>query len=53
VWTLITVKILQDMTELALGPAAAFFRARSSSVFAMIALIGRVLSLSARRAHRG
>jgi len=44
-WTLITVKILQDMTELALGPAAAFSVLVVVIVFAMIALIGRVLSL--------
>jgi len=44
-WTLITVKILQDMTELALGPAAAFSVLVVVIVFAMIALIGRVLGL--------
>ena len=44
-WTLITVKILQDMTELALGPAAAFSVLVVVIVFAMIALIGRVLNL--------
>ena len=44
-WTLITVKILQDMTELALGPAAAFSVLVVVIVFTMIALIGRVLSL--------
>ena len=48
-WTLITVKILQNMTELALGPAAAFSVLVVVIVFAMIALIGRVLSLRARR----
>ena len=48
-WTLITVKILQDMTELALGPAAAFSVLVVAIVFAMIALIGRVLRLF--RAH--
>jgi iron(III) transport system permease protein len=44
-WTLITVKILQDMTELALGPAAAFSVLVVAIVFVMIALIGRVLRL--------
>jgi iron(III) transport system permease protein len=44
-WTLITVKILQDMTELALGPAAAFSVLVVAIVFAMIAVIGRVLNL--------
>ena len=44
-WTLITVKILQDMTELALGPAAAFSVLVVVIVFAMIALIGRGLRL--------
>jgi len=44
-WTLITVKILQDMTELALGPAAAFSILVVVIVFVMIALIGRVLRL--------
>lgn len=42
-WTLITVKILQDMTELALGPAAAFSVLVVVIVFVMIAIIGRVL----------
>jgi iron(III) transport system permease protein len=44
-WTLITVKILQDMTELALGPAAAFSVLVVVIVFAMVAFIGRVLRL--------
>ena len=44
-WTLITVKILQDMTELALGPAAAFSVLVVAIVFVMIAVIGRVLNL--------
>jgi iron(III) transport system permease protein len=42
-WTLITVKILQDMTELALGPAAAFSVLVVAIVFVTIAVIGRVL----------
>jgi len=44
-WTLITVKILQDMTELALGPAAAFSVLVVAIVFVMIAVIGQVLNL--------
>jgi iron(III) transport system permease protein len=48
-WTLITVKILQDMTELALGPAAAFSVLVVAIVFVMIAVIGQVLNLF--RAH--
>lgn len=44
-WTLITVKILQDMTELALGPAAAFSVFVVAVVFVMIAVIGQVLNL--------
>jgi iron(III) transport system permease protein len=48
-WTLITVKILQDMTELALGPAAAFSVFVVVVVFVMVAVIGRVLRLF--RAH--
>ena len=42
-WTLITVKILQDITELALGPAAAFSVLVVVIVFVTIALIGRLL----------
>jgi iron(III) transport system permease protein len=42
-WTLITVKILQDMTELALGPAAAFSVLVVAIVFVTIAVIGQVL----------
>jgi iron(III) transport system permease protein len=44
-WTLITVKILQDMTELALGPAAAFSVFVVAVVFVMMAVIGQVLNL--------
>ena len=39
-WTLITVKILENMTELSLGPAAAFSVFVVVIVFAVIALIG-------------
>jgi iron(III) transport system permease protein len=42
-WTLITVKILENITELSLGPAAAFSVLVVAIVFAVIALIGRVL----------
>lgn len=42
-WTLITVKILENMTELALGPAAAFSVLVVAIVFIVIALIGRLL----------
>ena len=44
-WTLITVRILENMTELALGPAAAFSVFVVVVVFIVIALIGRVLRL--------
>ena len=44
-WTLITVKILENITELSLGPAAAFSVLVVAIVFAMIAIIGRVLRL--------
>jgi iron(III) transport system permease protein len=42
-WTLITVKILENMTELSLGPAAAFSVLVVAIVFVVIALIGRML----------
>ena len=42
-WTLVTVKILENMTELALGPAAAFSVLVVGIVFVVIFLIGRVL----------
>lgn len=42
-WTLITVKILENMTELSLGPAAAFSVLVVAIVFIVIALIGRLL----------
>ena len=44
-WTLITVKILENITELALGPAAAFSVLVVVIVFAVIAAIGSVLRL--------
>ena len=44
-WTLITVKILENITELALGPAAAFSVLVVVIVFVVIAAIGRVLRL--------
>jgi iron(III) transport system permease protein len=42
-WTLITVKILENMTELSLGPAAAFSVLVVVIVFVVIAAIGWVL----------
>jgi len=42
-WTLITVKILENITELSLGPAAAFSVLVVVIVFAAIAVIGRVM----------
>ena len=42
-WTLITVKILENITELSLGPAAAFSVLVVAIVFAVVALIGRAL----------
>ena len=44
-WTLITVRILENMTELSLGPAAAFSVFVVVVVFIVIALIGRALRL--------
>ena len=44
-WTLITVKILENITELSLGPAAAFSVLVVVIVFVVIAAIGRVLRL--------
>jgi iron(III) transport system permease protein len=44
-WTLITVKILENITELSLGPAAAFSVLVVAIVFVVIAAIGRVLRL--------
>jgi iron(III) transport system permease protein len=42
-WTLITVRILENITELSLGPAAAFSVLVVAIVFAVIALIGWLL----------
>jgi iron(III) transport system permease protein len=42
-WTLITVKILENITELALGPAAAFSVLVVAIVFVVVGLIGRLL----------
>ena len=42
-WTLITVKILENITELSLGPAAAYSVLVVAIVFIVIALIGRLL----------
>ncbi|TMH60401.1 MAG: iron ABC transporter permease, partial [Betaproteobacteria bacterium] len=44
-WTLITVKILENITELSLGPAAAFSVLVVAIVFLVIAVIGRALRL--------
>jgi iron(III) transport system permease protein len=46
-WTLVTVRILENMTELAVGPAAALSMVVVAIVFAMMALI----SLALRRAR--
>ncbi len=42
-WTLVTVKILENITELALGPAAAFSVLVVAIVFVVVYVIGRVL----------
>ena len=44
-WTLITVKILENITELSLGPAAAFSVLVVVIVFVVITVIGYVLRL--------
>jgi iron(III) transport system permease protein len=44
-WTLITVKILENMTEVALGPAAAF----SVFVIAVVVVVTSLLNLILRR----
>ena len=44
-WTLVTVKILENMTELALGVAAAFSVVVVAIVFVVIFAIGRILRL--------
>jgi iron(III) transport system permease protein len=43
-WTLITVKILENITELSLGPAAAFSVLVCVIVFVVVGLIGRALA---------
>ena len=43
-WTLVTVKILENITELALGPAAAFSVLVCVIVFVVIGLIGALLA---------
>jgi len=43
-WTLITVRILENMTELALGPAAAFSVFVVVAVFVVISLLSAVLA---------
>ena len=44
-WTLITVKILENITELSLGPAAAFSVLVVVIVFVVVAIIGHLLRL--------
>jgi iron(III) transport system permease protein len=44
-WTLITVKILENITELSLGPAAAFSVLVVAIVFAVMAAIARLVRL--------
>jgi iron(III) transport system permease protein len=44
-WTLITVKILENMTEVALGPAAAF----SVFVIAVVVAVTSLLNVALRR----
>ena len=44
-WTLITVKILENITELSLGPAAAFSVLVVVIVFVAMAVIGCVMRL--------
>ena len=52
-WTLITVKILENITELSLGPAAAFSVLVVVIVFVVIARDRpRCCASSARRARR-
>ena len=43
-WTLVTVRILENMTELSLGPAAAFSVFVVALVYAVLWLIGRMLA---------
>jgi iron(III) transport system permease protein len=44
-WTLVTVRILENITELSLGPAAAYSVVVVAIVFVVIGAIGRVLRL--------
>ena len=44
--SLITVRILENMTELSLGPAAAFSMLVVAIVFAVMAALGRLLRTS-------
>jgi iron(III) transport system permease protein len=44
-WTLITVRILENITELSLGPAAAFSVLVVAIVFVVIAAVSRALRL--------
>jgi iron(III) transport system permease protein len=43
-WTLITVKILENITELSLGPAAAFSVLVVAIVLVVVAVLSRVMS---------
>jgi iron(III) transport system permease protein len=43
-WTLVTVRILENMTELSLGPAAAFSVFVVVLVYAVLWFIGRMLA---------
>ena len=52
-WTLITVKILENMTELSLGPAAAFSVLVVVIVFVVIAAIGRAAAPLPRSRRSG
>jgi iron(III) transport system permease protein len=45
-WTLVTVKILENMTELELGVAAAFSVVVVAVVFVVVFVIGRLLRLA-------
>ena len=43
-WTLVTVRILENMTELSLGPAAAFSVLVVAIVYVVLFLIGQMLA---------
>ena len=51
-WTLITVRILENMTELSLGPAAAFSVFVIVVVFVVVAGLSAVLAPAARAGRR-